>query len=140
MAEPRGRDVLRGVEAVRLRVETVPAGGLGGVTAALIEKGAAERLRAAGLRVLTGEGAPGLPVFFFRVTLFDSNCGHFLTVDMQLRETVRLARPPAGETTAATWQHAGHGMMFPRDEGRLLKGVLSFVDYFAREHTEANGR
>lgn len=143
VVETRSRDALRGVEAVRVLVETTPFAETRGVKAALIEQGAAERLRAAGLRVLTGEdarAARGLPVFFVRVMLFESPCSYSFTADVQLRETVQLARPSAGETTAATWQNAAHGLSSPREIARPLEGVLSVVDYFAREYRAANGK
>lgn len=143
VVETRSRDALRGVEAVRVLVETTPFAEMRGVKAALIEQGAAERLRAAGLRVLTGEdarGAQGTPVFFVRVMLFESPCSYSLTADVQLREVVRLARAPAAETTAATWQNAAHGLAVPRETARPLESVLSVVDYFAREYKAANGK
>jgi hypothetical protein len=143
VVETRSRDALRGVETVRVLVETTPFAEMRGVKAALIERGAVERLRAAGLRVLTADEAPnakGLPVFFVRVMLFEVPCAYSFTTDVQLREVVRLARAPAAETTAATWQNAAHGLFAPRDEVRPLAGVLSLVDYFVREYRAANGR
>jgi hypothetical protein len=143
VVETRSRDALRGVEAVRVLVETTPFAERRGVTAALIESGAAERLRAAGLRVLTGEDARAsreLPVFFVRVMLFEAPCAYSFSADVHLRENVRLARAPASETTAATWQNGGHGLHAPREGARVLEGVLTFVDYFAREYRAANGK
>jgi hypothetical protein len=81
-----------------------------------------------------------LPVFFVRIMLFEAPCAYSFSVDVQLRETVRRARAPEAETTAATWQNGGHGLTSPRDEARVLAGTLSFVDYFAREYKAANGR
>ena len=149
--EMHGREALRGVEAVRLRVETVPDKGLPGVSAALIERGAAERLRAAGVRVLTGEeakGAPGAPVLFYRVTMIPTGCGHggkagceyVGTTDMQLREAVRVSRAPGAEVTAATWQHVGRVHFNPPDPERLVVGLVSFMDVFVKEYNAANGR
>jgi hypothetical protein len=149
--EMHGREALRGVEAVRLRVETVPDKGLPGLSAALIERGAAERLRAAGLRVLTGEeakGAPGAPVLFYRVTMLDTGCGHAGkpscgyagTTDMQLREAVRVSRAPGAEVTAATWQHVGRVHFSPPEPERLLAGLVSFMGVFVKEYNAANGR
>ena len=143
VVETRSREALHGVEAVRVLVETTPFAEMRGVKAARIEAGAVERLRAAGLRVVTAEEAPnakGLPVFFVRVMLFESSCSYSFTADVQLREAVRLARAPAAETTAATWQNAAHGLFVPRDEMRPLAGVLSLVDYFVREYRAANGK
>ena len=148
--EMHGREALRGVEAVRVRVETVPEG-LPGVTATHIERGMVERLRAAGLRVLTGEeakGAPGTPVLFYRVTMLATGCGpagkmgcaYAGTVDMQLREVVRVSRAPGAEVTAATWQHVGRVQFNPPDPARLVEGVVSFVDVFVQECKAANGK
>jgi hypothetical protein len=150
-AEMHGREALRGVEAVRVRVETVPAAGLPGVSAALVERGVVERLRAAGLRVLDGEearGAPGSPLLFYRVTLLDTGCGpagkagcgYVGTTDMQLREAVRVSRAPGAEVTAATWQHVGWVALFPPDPARLVAGLVSFMDVFVKEHRAANGK
>ncbi|HEX8560267.1 MAG TPA: hypothetical protein VF668_19375 [Pyrinomonadaceae bacterium] len=138
--EMHGRDALRGLEAVRLRVETVPEQGAPGVTAALVERGAAERLRAAGLRVLTGEEAKGAPVLFYRVTLITSNCGYMGTADMQLREAVRVSRAPGAEATAATWQHVARIHFDPPNTPLLVEKLASLVDVFTKEHGAANGR
>ena len=143
VVETRSRDALRGVETVRVLVETTPFAEQRGVTAARLEAGAAERLRKAGLRVLTGEEAErakGQPIFFIKILLFDAPDSYSFTTDVQLRETVRLARPPATEMMAATWQNAGHGLLGPPDTERVLEGMLSFVDFFAREYRAANGR
>jgi hypothetical protein len=143
VVETRSRDALRGVEAVRVFVETTPLAEQRGVTAARLEEGAAKRLRDAGLRVLTGEeakSATGQPIFFIRIMLFDAPASYSFTTDVQLRETVRLARPPATEMMAATWQNAAHGLMSTRDTERVLDGMLSVVDFFAREYKAANGR
>ena len=143
VVETRSRDALRGVEAVRLLVETTPFAARHGLSAERVAAGAAARLRGAGLRVLTddeADGAQRLPVFFVRIMLFEVPCAYTYSVDVQLREAVRLAREPGAETTAATWQNGGHGLIVPRHEASVLRGVLSFVDYFAREYKAANGR
>lgn len=143
VVETRSRDALRGVEAVRVLVETTPFAEQRGVTAARLEAGAAERLRKAGLRVLTGaeaKSATGGPIFFIRIKLFDISNFYSSTTDVQLRETVRLARPPATEMMAATWQNAAHGLLSPRDTERVLDGMLSVVDFFVREYQAANDR
>ena len=148
--EMHGREALRGVEAVRVRVEMVPEG-LPGVTAAHVERGMVERLRAAGLRVLTGEeakGAPGTPLLFYRVTMLETGCGpagkagcgYAGTTDMQLREAVRVSRAPGAEVTAATWQHVGRVQLYPPDPARLVEGLVSFVDVFVKEFKAANGK
>jgi len=148
--EMHGREALRGVEAVRLRVEIVPEG-LTSLTAVLIEKGAAERLRAGGLRVLTGEeakAAPGAPALFYRVTLLDTGCGYagkagcglVGTADMQLREAVRVARAPGAEVTAATWQHVARIHFNPPNAPLLAEKLVTFVDVFLKEYNAANGR
>ena len=150
-AEMHDREALRGVAVVRVRVETVPAGGLPGVSATFIERGLVERLRAAGLRVLVGDEARGAeesPVLFYRVTMLDTGCGHAGkagcgyagTIDMQLREAVRVSRAPGAEVTAATWQHVGRVAMFPPDPARLVAGLHSFADVFVKEYTAANGK
>jgi hypothetical protein len=143
VVETRGRDALRGVEAVRVLVETTPFAARHGLGAETVAAGAAERLRRAGLRAVIGEAAEaekGLPVFFVRIMLFEAPCAYSFSVDVQLRETVRTRRTPSVETTAATWQNGGHGLTSPRADARVLAGTLSFVDYFAREYAAANGR
>jgi hypothetical protein len=142
LVETRSRDALRGVEAVRVLVETTPFAAQHGLSAERVAAAATERLRAAGLRVLTDEeaGAKRVPVFFVRIMLFEAPCAYTYSVDVQLRETVRLARAPESETTAATWQNGGHALTAPRDERRVFEGTQSFLDYFAREYAAANGR
>lgn len=143
VVETRSRDALRGVEAVRVLVETTPFAAQHGLSAERVAAAAAERLRGAGLRVLTddeADGAKRLPVFFVRIMLFEAPCAYTYSVDVQLRETVRPARAPESETTAATWQNGGHGLVAPRDERRVFEGTRSFLDYFAREYAAANGR
>jgi hypothetical protein len=143
VVETKSLDALRGVEAVRVLVETTPLAEQRGVTAARLEAGAVERLRKAGLRALTGEEAKlakGQPIFFIKVLLFDTTTNYSYTFDVQLRETVRLTRPPATEMMAATWQNAGHGLLTTRDTERVLEGMFSFVDFFVREYQTANGR
>lgn len=140
--EMHDREALRGVEAVRLRVEMEPAGVLPGVTAAHIERGAAERLRSAGLRVLNADeakGSPGSPTLFYRVTLLTTNCGYVGTAELQLREAVRVTRTPASEATAATWQHVAR-VHYSSPAARLAEGLVSFVDVFSKEYNAANGR
>ncbi len=137
--EVHGREALRGLEALRVRVEVVPAD-LPGVTAGPVERGVVERLRAAGLRVVAGDEARGAPVLVYRVTLFLTNCGYTGTVEMQLREPVRVARAPGAEATAVTWQHSGRIHFDPNSAARLVKGLPSFVNVFVEEHRAANGR
>ncbi len=143
LVETRSPEALRGVEVVRLLVEVTPQPGQRAEMAALVERGAAERLRAAGLRALTGDDARAVksaPVFSIRLMLYNSGCGFTLTEDVQLRETVRLARRPATETTAATWQRSAHGLFYPPDEARVVEGVLHMVESFVKDYREANGR
>ncbi len=137
--EAHARAVLRGLEALRVRVEVVPAD-LPGVTEELVKQGVVERLSAAGLRVLTGDEAHGAPVLVYRVTLFLTNCGYTGTVEMQLREPVRVARAPGAEAPAVTWQHAGRIHFDPNSAARLVAGLPSFMNVFVEEHGAANGR
>jgi len=137
--EAHVRDVLRGLEAARVRVEVVPAD-LPGVTAELVKQGVVERLTAAGLRVLAGNEAHGAPVLVYRVTLFLTSCGYTGTVEMQLREPVRVARAPGAEAAAVTWQHSGQVHFDPNAAARLVKGLPSFVNVFVEERRLANGR
>lgn len=137
--EAYGRDVLRGLDAARVRVEVVPAD-LPGVTAELVKQGVVERLSAAGLRVLTGDEANGAPVLVYRVTLFLTTCGYTGTVEMQLREAVRVARAQGAEATAVTWQHYGRIHFDPNSAARLVRGLPSFVNVFVEERRAANGR
>lgn len=142
-AEMHGSEALRGFEAVRLRLELEPAGVLPRETVLEMEKGAAERLRAAGLSVVPGGGgaeAQAAPVLFYRVTLVPTNCGYVGTADVQLRESVRVSRAPGAETTAATWQHVARIHFSPPDPPRFGEKLLSLLDLFVKEYKAANGR
>ena len=139
--ELQSREALRGLESVRLRFEFVPADALPRADAAAVMRGTAERLRAAGLRVIIGgREALGTPVFFYRVTLFSTKCGYAGTTDLQLREPVSVPRAPGAGAAAATWQHAGRVQLEPPDPARLTEGLLSFVDVFVREYRAANDK
>jgi hypothetical protein len=124
---PNERVTLAGLTGVHVVVDEVgpEAEGLG-LTRSALQAEVEQRVRQAGLRVFTPGDAmasAGRPTLHLRVTLLKSQGVppiHFYSVDLALRQQIRLARDRAIESFAITWSDS-------RDLGAVEPTRLSIV-------------
>ena len=129
---PNERITLVGLTGVHVVLDEIgEAGERQGVTRARLQADVERALRHAGLRVLTPDQAlasPGRPTLHVRVNVLrvqDVVDFHVYSVDLALRQHVRLVRDRALESYAVTWsEHRAVGAA-RADQLAVVRNVLS---------------
>jgi hypothetical protein len=136
---PNERITLVGLTGVHVVFDEIgEAGERQGVTRARLQPDVERALRRAGLRVLTPAEAlasPGRPTLHVRVSVLkvqDVVDFHVYSVDLALRQHVRLVRDRALESYAVTWsEHRAVGAARADQLGVVRNVLLTKVDEFA---------
>ena len=143
---PNERITLVGLTGVHVVMEEIgDAGERQGVSRARLQSDVEGRLRRAGLRVLTPTEAltsTGRPTLHLQVTVLgvaDPADVHVFSVDLTLRQHVRLVRDRAIESYAITWSdHRVVGAARASQLGVVRSALLEKVDEFVAAWRMAN--
>ena len=143
---PNERVSLAGLTGVHLVVEEVgPEGEREGVTAAGLQADVELRLRQAGLRVLTAAEAvasAGRPTLTVRIRVArsrDAASLYVYSVDLALRQQVRLSRDRQIESFAVTWsENRDVGAVPAARLGAVREALRAKVDQFIQAWKAVN--
>lgn len=143
---PNERITLVGLTGVHVVFDEIgEAGERQGVTRARLQADVERALRRAGLRVLAPDEAlasRGRPTLHVRVSVLkvqDVVDFHVYSIDLALRQHVRLVRDRAVESYAVTWsEHRAVGAARADQIGVVRNVLLKKVDEFAAAWRESN--
>ncbi len=143
---PNERVTLAGLTGVHVVVDEVgPEAERLGLTRSALQAEVEQRLRRAGLRVLSAGDAmasAGRPTLHLRVTLLTSQGVppiHFYSVELTLRQQIRLTRDRAIESFAITWSdHRDLGAVEPTRLPVVRDAVRAKVDQFLQAWQTVN--
>jgi hypothetical protein len=139
------RATLKGLRGVRVLVEDLaPEVEREGLLKDQLQKSVEERLRAAGIRVLTQEEAvkaPGEPYLYVNINVNfakgeDEICSY--SIDVALIQNVTLVRTPKQTCYAATWSTGGVGLVGKKTLSELKGSVEEIVDIFGKAFFSVN--
>jgi hypothetical protein len=130
MDDPSSRKTLQGLTAMGVHVEQLPpAAKDDGLTESDLRTKVELKLRLAGIRVVDPEEAsklPGMPYLHLLLTTIDTDYGfHSSSVELDLNQTVILARKPAMMAIAATWRRS---VVVTAGKSYSAKGLGDAVD------------
>ena len=139
------RATLKGLRGVRVLVEDLaPEVEQEGLVKAQLQKSLEERLRAAGIRVLTQEEAvkaPGEPYLYVNVNISfakgeEEICSY--SIDVALIQNVTLVRIPKQAGYAVTWSTGGVGLIGKKSLSELKGTIEEIVDIFVKAFFSVN--
>ena len=139
------RATLQGLRGVRVLVEDLaPEVEREGLVKDHLQKSVEERLRSAGIRVLTQEEAvkaPGEPYLYVNVNISfakgeEEICSY--SIDVALIQNVTLVRIPKQTSYAVTWSTGGVGLIAKKSLSELKESVEEFADIFVKAFFSVN--
>jgi hypothetical protein len=138
------RATLKGLRGVRVLVEDLASEvEREGLVKEQLQKGIEERLRQAGIRILTQEEAvkaPGEPYLYVNINVsFDKGreiCSY--SIDAALIQNVTLVRSPKQTTYAVTWSTGGVGLISRKSLSELKESVEEIADIFGKAFLSVN--
>jgi hypothetical protein len=139
------RATLKGLRGVRVLVEDLaPEVEREGLVKDPLQKSVEERLRAAGIRVLTQEEAvkaPGEPYLYVNVNISfakgeEEICSY--SIDVALIQNVTLVRIPKQTGYAVTWSTGGVGLIGKKSLSELKGTIEEIVDIFVKAFFSVN--
>ena len=141
------RATLKGLRGVRVLVEDLaPEVEREGLVKDQLQKGVEERLRSAGIRVLTQEEAvkvPGEPCLYLNINISfakgeEEICSY--SIDVVLIQNVTLVRIPKQTSYSVTWSTGGVGLIGKKSLSELQESVEGLVDIFVKAYNGVNSK
>lgn len=138
------RATLKGLRGVRVLVEDLASEvEREGLVKEQLQKSIEERLRQAGIRILTLEEAvkaPGEPYLYVNINVSFAKGGEVCSysIDEALIQNVTLVRSPKQTTYAATWSTGGVGLISRKSLSELKESVGEIADIFAKAFLSVN--
>ena len=141
------RASLRGLTGVKVLVEDLaPEVEQAGLAKEPLQKAVEEKLRGAGIKVLTRDEAaltPGEPHLYVNVNVTLSKgegvmCSY--SIDIALIQNVTLMRDPGQATYAVTWSTGGVGLIGKKSLSELQESVEGLVDIFVKAYNGVNSK
>ncbi len=138
------RETLRALPGVWVVIEQVgPELAQAGVTQSALQHDTEEKIRAAGLRLLSQEecwGTPGMPWLYITVAVSKATATTYAaTMAADLYQEVQLVRPPALKTFGVTWDAGVQvGTVNTDQVASLRQRVGTLVDQFVADYQAGN--
>lgn len=139
------RASLQGLKGVRVLVEDIASEvEERGLARVALQKEVEDKIRAAGIKVLTQEEAtqtPGEPYLYLNINVTLSRgeeeaCSY--SIDLALIQNVTLVRNPGQATYAVTWSTGGVGLIGKKSLKDLKETTLEVVDLFVKAFMSVN--
>jgi len=109
-----------------------------------LQRSVEERLRAAGLRVVSGQawmGTPGRPILYININLHETDRYAFAyNTGISVEQLVRLDTNPAVKTVASTWSLNMTGNVNVGNLSIVRESIRILLDRFIQAHGIANAR
>jgi hypothetical protein len=139
------RMTLQGLKGVKVLVEDLaPEVEREGLLKDRLQKEIEDRVRAAGIKVLTQEETtrtPGEPYLYVNINVTlskDDEAPCSYSIDIALIQNVTLTRDPRQTTYAVTWSSGGVGLIGRKSLSDLREISQEIVDIFIRAFSDAN--
>jgi hypothetical protein len=139
----RARETLRGLPGVTVVVEPLsPGAEQDGLTQSQLRTEVEQRLRKAGIRVLTKEewqNTPGSPYLYINVAALKKNYGLYAyAIEVCLNQLVTLIRDQDIQEFAETWETREVGTVGEERLPTVRNSVVAHVDEFIRDYFTVN--
>jgi len=129
------RECLYGLKGVCLIVEGLnPVIEKNGLLTSRLQTDVEEELGKAGIPVLPKEGWPTAPVLYVNVSAHRSDELFFYSISVELHQLVILARDPAIEIQAPTWNVGSVGFVGSANLYQIRRGVKMHIEEFVSDY------
>jgi len=129
------RESLYGLERVCLVVEGLnPVIEKNGLLTSRLQTDVEEELSKAGIPVLPKERWPTVPVLYVNVSAHKSDELFFYSISVELHQLVTLARDPAIEIQAPTWNVGSVGSVGSANLYQIRGGVKKYIEEFISDY------
>ncbi len=139
---PQGVSSLAGLSGVGVVIEDIdPAIEREGFTAVQIQKDVEEKLRTAGIKILSEEAltkSPGMPYLYVNIFTFKDEDIYAYHITLELKQMVSLVRKPAVKQSVATWKISGGGTVGAQKLPTIRTTVGEYINAFIKAYFAAN--
>ena len=112
-----------------------------GFTAAQIQKDVEEKLRSAGIKILSETEltkSPGMPYLYVNIFTFKDEDIYAYHITLELKQMVSLVRKSAVKQSVATWKMSGGGTVGALKLSTVRAAVGEYVTAFIKAYFAAN--
>ena len=138
----QGVSSLSGLKGVGVVIEDIdPAVEREGFTAAQIQKDVEEKLRTAGIKILSEAEltkSPGMPYLYVNIFTFKDEDIYAYHITLELKQMVSLVRKPAVKQSVATWKISGGGTVGALKLSTIRTTVGEYINAFIKAYFAAN--
>jgi hypothetical protein len=138
----QGVSSLAGLNGVGVVIEDIdPAIEREGFTAGQIQKDVEEKLRAAGIKILSEAEltkSPGMPYLYVNIFTFRDEDIYAYHITLELKQMVSLVRKPAVKQSVATWKISGGGTVGALKLATIRTAVGEYINAFIKAYFAAN--
>jgi hypothetical protein len=138
----QGVSSLSGLKGVGLVIEDIdPAIEREGFTALQIQKDMEEKLRAAGIKILSEAEltkSPGMPYLYVNIFTFKDEDIYAYHITLELKQMVSLVRKPSVKQSVATWKISGGGTVGAQKLPTIRTTVGEYINAFIKAYFAAN--
>jgi hypothetical protein len=139
---PQGVSSLAGLSGVGVVIEDIdPAIEREGFTAVQIQKDVEEKLRTAGIKILSEAELtknPGMPYLYVNIFTFKDEEIYAYHITLELKQMVSLVRKPAVKQSFATWKISGGGTVGALKLATIRTAVGEYINAFIKAYFAAN--
>ena len=139
---PQGVSSLSGLSGVGVVIEDIdPAIEREGFTAGQIHKDVEEKLRTAGIKILSEAEltkSPGMPYLYVNIFTFKDEDIYAYHITLELKQMVTLIRKPAVKQSVATWKISGGGTVGALKLANIRTSVAEYINAFIKAYRAAN--
>jgi hypothetical protein len=139
---PQGVSSLAGLNGVGVVIEDIdPAIEREGFTAGQIHKDVEEKLRAAGIKILSETEltkSPGMPYLYVNIFTFKDEDIYAYHITLELKQMVSLVRKAAVKQSVATWKISGGGTVGAQKLPTIRTSVAEYINAFIKAYFAAN--
>jgi len=138
----QGVSSLAGITGMGLVIEDlVPTVEQEGLTAGQILKDVEQKLRGAGIKILSDDElakTPGLPYLYVNIFTFKDEDIYAYHITLELKQMVSLVRKPAVKQSVGTWKISGGGTVGALKLAHIRAIVAEYTDAFIKAYRAAN--
>jgi len=138
----QGVSSLSGFKGVGVVIEDIdPAIEREGFTAGQIHKDVEEKLRTAGIKILSETEltkSPGMPYLYVNIFTFKDEDIYAYHITLELKQMVSLVRKAAVKQSVATWKISGGGTVGAQKLPTIRTAVGEYINAFIKAYFAAN--
>lgn len=138
----QGVSSLAGITGMGLVIEDLmPAVEQEGLTAGQILKDVEQKLRGAGIKILSDDEltkTPGMPYLYANIFTFKDEDIYTYHITLELKQMVSLVRKPAVKQSVGTWKISGGGTVGALKLAHIRAIVAEYTDAFIKAYRAAN--